>query len=66
VAILGGLAGGALREVLKYRTVQKAVLVGVDRAIIETCREHIPEMTNCSWESAIGNTELVTITLRFW
>lgn len=44
VLILGGGEGAALREVLKWKTVKKAVLVDLDAAVLEACRSHLPEM----------------------
>ncbi|MDI9610795.1 MAG: spermidine synthase [Archaeoglobales archaeon] len=40
VLIIGGGDGGALREVLKH-PVEKAVLVEIDRNVIELCKEHL-------------------------
>ncbi|MEW5899981.1 MAG: polyamine aminopropyltransferase [Acidobacteriota bacterium] len=41
VLIIGGGDGGALREVLRYR-VQRAVLVEIDRRVVEACRKYFP------------------------
>ena len=41
VLIIGGGDGGALREVLKH-PVKKAVMVEIDREVIDTVREHVP------------------------
>ncbi len=41
VLIIGGGDGGALREVLKH-PVKKAVMVEIDREVINTVREHVP------------------------
>ncbi len=40
VAIIGGGDGGALREVLKH-DVSRAVLVDIDRNVIDLCRRHL-------------------------
>jgi spermidine synthase len=42
--IIGGGEGATLREVLRYPSVRKAVMVDIDRAVVEACREHLPEM----------------------
>jgi spermidine synthase len=42
VLIVGGGDGGALREVLKYRSVEKAWLVEIDGCVIDACRVHFP------------------------
>ncbi len=41
VLIIGGGDGGALREVLKH-PVEKAVMVEIDKEVVETVREHVP------------------------
>ena len=41
--IVGGGDGGVVREVLKHPSVQSVVLVEIDRAVIDFCREHLPE-----------------------
>ena len=42
VLVIGGGDGGMLREVLRHREVERAVQVEVDAAVIDTCREHLP------------------------
>jgi len=44
VAVIGGGDGGAIREVLKHPSVEKAVLVEIDGRVIDICREHLPEI----------------------
>jgi spermidine synthase len=44
VLILGGGEGATAREVLRWRTVERAVMVDIDREVVEACREHLPEM----------------------
>jgi spermidine synthase len=44
VLILGGGEGATLREVLKWRTVRRAVMVDIDGEVVEACRKHLPEM----------------------
>ena len=44
VLILGGGDGAALREALKWRTVEQAVLVDLDAQVIDACRRYLPEM----------------------
>jgi spermidine synthase len=46
VLIIGGGDGGVLREVLKHRTVQSAVLVEIDRQVIDVCRTHLPSLSD--------------------
>ena len=42
VLIVGGGDGGMLREVLRHRGVERVVQVEIDAAVIDTCREHLP------------------------
>ena len=42
VLIAGGGEGATLREVLAHRTVQRAVMVDLDRELVELCRERLP------------------------
>ena len=41
VLIIGGGDGGTLREVLKHRTVEKAVMVEIDGAVIDVSRRYL-------------------------
>ncbi len=42
--VIGGGEGATLREVLRHRSIRKAVMVDIDQAVVEACREHLPEM----------------------
>jgi spermidine synthase len=44
VLVLGGGDGATLREVLKWRSVRRAVLVDLDEQVVEACRRYLPEM----------------------
>ena len=46
VLIIGGGDGGTLREVLKHETVQKVLLVELDRDVIEASREYLPFLSS--------------------
>ncbi|MEW6409912.1 MAG: polyamine aminopropyltransferase [Nitrospirota bacterium] len=41
VLILGGGEGAVLREVLKHSTVKRAVMVDIDKELVEFCKEHL-------------------------
>jgi spermidine synthase len=43
VLILGGGEGATLREVLRYRCVERATMVDLDRELVEICRRFLPE-----------------------
>jgi spermidine synthase len=42
--VIGGGEGATLREILKYPSVRKAVMVDIDGEVVELCRRHLPEM----------------------
>jgi spermidine synthase len=42
--VIGGGEGATLREVLRYRTVTRALMVDIDGEVVEQCRRHLPEM----------------------
>lgn len=43
VLVLGGGEGACLREVLRWDTVEHAVMVDLDAQVIAACRQHLPE-----------------------
>lgn len=43
VAIIGGGEGATLREVLAHRTVKRAYMIDIDRAVIDLSKKHLPE-----------------------
>src|SRR5262249_53499324 len=42
--VIGGGEGATLREVLRYPSIRKAVMVDIDEAVVDACRQHPPEM----------------------
>lgn len=46
VAVIGGGDGGAIREVLKHDSVERAVLVEIDGDVIDASREFLPEISS--------------------
>ncbi|MFH1418442.1 MAG: spermidine synthase [Planctomycetota bacterium] len=44
VLILGGGEGATAREVLRWRKVERAVMIDIDGAVVDECRRHLPEM----------------------
>lgn len=50
VLIIGGGDGGALREVLKHPTVDRATMVEIDQNVIDTCREHLPSLSDGAFD----------------
>ncbi len=49
VLIIGGGDGGTLREVLKHDCVKRAVLVDIDRKVVEVSKKFFPTLS-CSFE----------------
>lgn len=44
VLVIGGGDGGAIREIIKHPSVEKAVLVEIDRRVVEVAKEYLPEI----------------------
>ncbi len=42
--IIGGGEGATLREILRYPSIKRAVMVDIDQEVVELCRRHLPEM----------------------
>lgn len=45
VLVVGGGDGGAIREILKHPSVEKAVLCEIDECVIEECKKYLPEIS---------------------
>lgn len=45
VLVVGGGDGGAIREVLKHPSVEKAVLCEIDKAVVDECKRFLPEIS---------------------
>ena len=50
VVILGGGEGGTLREVLKHPSVERAIMIDIDREVVEACRRFLPEQSDGAFE----------------
>jgi spermidine synthase len=44
VLVAGGGEGATVREVLRWKGVEKVAMVDIDGEVVEACREHLPEM----------------------
>jgi len=42
--VIGGGEGATLREILRYPSIRRAVMVDIDGEVVELCRQHLPEM----------------------
>jgi len=51
VLVIGGGDGGAIREIVKHSSVEKAVLVEIDARVVANAREYLPEIS-CSLDDA--------------
>lgn len=51
VLVVGGGDGGAIREVLKHPSVEKAVLCEIDKEVINECKRFLPEIS-CALDDA--------------
>lgn len=45
VLVVGGGDGGAIREILKHPSVEKAILCEIDSAVVEECKKFLPEIS---------------------
>jgi len=45
VLVVGGGDGGAIREILKHKSVEKAVLCEIDGDVIEQCKKYLPTIS---------------------
>ncbi len=50
VLIIGGGDGGVLREVLRHRGVERAVLCEIDRAVVDLSLEHLPNISRGAFD----------------
>lgn len=55
--VVGGGDGGMLREILKHRSVEQAVLVEIDGAVVDFCRQHMPSVSAGAFDDP--RTEIV-------
>ncbi len=57
VLIVGGGDGGALREVLRHKTVERATMVEIDRSVVDLCLDYFPGHSAGAFEDP--RTELI-------
>ncbi len=50
VLILGGGEGATAREALRWRSVEKVVMVDIDGEVVEACKKHLAEMHQGAFE----------------
>ncbi|HTN00617.1 polyamine aminopropyltransferase [Planctellipticum variicoloris] len=72
VLIAGGADGGALREALKWKSVERVVVADIDGEVIQACRELLPEIHQGAFddpraEIAVGDAwDYVASTPNTW
>ncbi|AFY39584.1 spermidine synthase [[Leptolyngbya] sp. PCC 7376] len=44
VLVLGGGEGATVREILRWKSVEKVMMVDIDGEVVEACKEFLPEM----------------------
>ena len=47
VVVVGGGDGGTVREICKYPSVEKIILVEIDEQVVEASRRFFPELSSC-------------------
>ena len=52
ILIVGGGDGGMLREVTKHRSVEHITHVEIDRAVVDLCREYLPNHSDGAFDDA--------------
>ncbi len=50
VFIVGGGEGATLREALRYKSVERVLMVDIDEEVVESCRKYLPEWSNGAFE----------------
>lgn len=58
----GGGEGATLREVLKHRSIEEAVMIEIDQELAELSQTYLPEWSDCSDIMVIESGESVTAT----
>ncbi len=53
VLVFGGAEGAVIREVLRWKTVEKVVMVDIDGEVVEACKKYLPEMHQNSFNDPL-------------
>ena len=51
VLIIGGGDGGALRDVLKHNSIDRATMVEIDRSVVDMCAEFMPSLSDGAFDN---------------
>lgn len=57
VLVIGGGDGGAIREIVKYPSIEKAVMVEIDARVVANARKYLPEIS--------GSLDDARVEIRF-
>ncbi len=52
VLVLGGGEGATIREILRWKMIEKVMMIDIDGEVVEACRRHLPEMHQNSFEDS--------------
>ncbi len=55
VLVIGGGEGATIREVLRHSTVEKVIMVDIDRKLVELCQKYLPEWSEGAFSSPKTN-----------
>ncbi len=62
--VIGGGEGATLREILRYPSIRRAVMVDIDDEVVALCRRHLPEMHQGAFDDR--RTEVRHEDARAW
>jgi spermidine synthase len=48
--VIGGGEGATVREILRYPSIRRVVMVDIDAEVVELCKRHLPEMHQGAFE----------------
>jgi spermidine synthase len=51
ILVVGGGEGAALREILKYSSVEKLLMVDIDSEVVEACKLYLPEWSQGAFDN---------------
>ena len=48
--VLGGGEGATIREILRWQSIERVVMIDIDGEVVAACQEHLPEMHQGAFE----------------
>jgi spermidine synthase len=64
--VIGGGEGATLREVLRYPSVKRAVMVDIDGEVVELCKQYLPEMHQGAFEDKRSEVRSTSSRSTWW